>query len=150
MIGYRINHINMQLLNLEDFPVQTFDKLRYADMDRLGHVNNAVFSTFLETGRVELLYHPDNPVVSPDTNFVVASLQLNFLREIKWPGQVDIGSGVIKIGNSSLKVYQQIFQNGQCVANAETVIVQIGKGTAKSVPLSDEAKAKLEKWRVNV
>ncbi len=135
----------MQRLTLEDFPVITFDKLRYADMDAIGHVNNAVFSTFLETGRVELLYHPDNPIVSPDTNFVVASLQLNFLREIKWPGQVNIGSGLLKIGNSSMKVYQQIFQNGQCAANAETVIVQIGKGTGQSKPLSDEVKEKLGK-----
>ena len=41
---------------LEQFPIRTYDKLRYADTDRQGHVNNAVFSTFLETGRVELIY----------------------------------------------------------------------------------------------
>ncbi len=41
-----------------DFPVVTTDKLRYCDTDRQGHVNNAVFLTFLETGRVELLYNP--------------------------------------------------------------------------------------------
>jgi acyl-CoA thioester hydrolase len=32
---------------LEDFPFQTFDKVRYADTDRQGHVNNAAFATFL-------------------------------------------------------------------------------------------------------
>lgn len=31
---------------LEDFPFQTFDKVRYADTDRQGHVNNAAFATF--------------------------------------------------------------------------------------------------------
>ncbi len=41
---------------LEDFPHRTFDKLRYGDTDRQGHVNNAVFATFLETGRVEMLF----------------------------------------------------------------------------------------------
>lgn len=37
---------------LKDFPSVTFDKIRYGDTDRQGHVNNAVFSAFLETGRV--------------------------------------------------------------------------------------------------
>lgn len=42
-------------IKLEGFPFRSSDKLRYGDTDRQGHVNNAVFSTFLETGRVELL-----------------------------------------------------------------------------------------------
>jgi acyl-CoA thioester hydrolase len=36
------------------YPSVTYDKVRYADTDRQGHVNNAVFATFLETGRVEI------------------------------------------------------------------------------------------------
>ena len=35
------------------------DNIRYRDTDRQGHVNNAVLSTFPETGRVELLYDPN-------------------------------------------------------------------------------------------
>jgi acyl-CoA thioester hydrolase len=41
---------------LETYPHVTHDKLRYSDTDRQGHVNNAVFSTYLETGRVEIFY----------------------------------------------------------------------------------------------
>jgi acyl-CoA thioester hydrolase len=37
--------------SLRDFAVYSVDKLRYGDTDRQGHVNNAVFATFLETGR---------------------------------------------------------------------------------------------------
>lgn len=40
----------MDALSLEDFPLRTYDKIRYADTDQQGHVNNAVFATFLETG----------------------------------------------------------------------------------------------------
>ncbi|MFZ9635943.1 MAG: hypothetical protein ACO3EK_19200, partial [Alphaproteobacteria bacterium] len=42
----------------EDYPRHSQDKLRYGDTDRLGHVNNAAFSTFLETGRVEEAFWP--------------------------------------------------------------------------------------------
>ena len=50
---------------LSDFALQTYDKLRYADTDRQGHVNNAVFSTALETGRAEFLYDPYVPWPNP-------------------------------------------------------------------------------------
>ena len=51
--------------NLDLFPLRTHDKIRYADTDRQGHVNNANFSTFLETGRTEILYNPDTPLTAP-------------------------------------------------------------------------------------
>jgi acyl-CoA thioester hydrolase len=131
---------------LSDFPLRTWDKIRYADTDRQGHVNNAVFSSFLETGRVECLYHPDYPILSPGASFVIAALNLNFLKEITWPGQVDIGTGVRRIGTSSIRLYQQLFQGETCVATAETVIVQVNAATASSEPLSEAAKATLSRW----
>ena len=130
----------LQNLSFSDFPFQTFDKVRYADTDRQGHVNNAVFSTFLETGRVEFLYNPDKPLTSENGAFVIANMNLNLLAEIRWPGQVDIGTGVTKVGNSSLSLYQGVFQDGRCVATAETVIVQMDETTRKASPLSEESK----------
>lgn len=129
-----------QNLTFTDFSFQTYDKIRYADTDRQGHVNNAVFSTFLETGRVEFLYNPERPLTSENGSFVIANLSLNLLSEIRWPGSVDIGTGVIKIGNSSLGLLQGLFQNGVCVATAETVIVQMNETTRKSHPLDESAK----------
>lgn len=131
-------------LNLEDFPLITSDKIRYADTDRQGHVNNAVFATFLETGRVELLYNKDYDLLDEGASFVIASLHLNFLDEIVWPGTVDIGTGILKIGNSSIKMHQRLFQNAQHVATAETIIVQTRN--SKSLSLSENAKALLAKW----
>ena len=136
----------MKDLQLSSFPLVTYDKIRYADTDRQGHVNNAVFSTFLETGRVEVLYNDKQPILREHTSFVIASLKLDFLNEIKWPGQVDIGTGVLRIGNSSLLLYQMLFQNDICVARAETTIVQIHNEKIGSFPLSDSAKAALSKW----
>lgn len=127
-------------ISLKDFPIQTFDKVRYADTDRQGHVNNAVFNTFLETGRVEFLYASDNTLTADNAAFVIAGLDLKFLAEINWPGQVEIGTGVTKIGNSSLSLFQGVFQNDQCVATAKTVIVQMNEGNRKSQSLSDKAR----------
>jgi acyl-CoA thioester hydrolase len=134
------------LLALPDFPLHSFDKLRYADTDRQGHVNNANFSTFLETGRVEFIYQADLPILSEQTSFVVAAMDISFLQEVKWPGRVEIGTALQRIGNSSISVYQQVFQHDQCVASAETVIVQVDNTTGKAQPLTEAAKATLRQW----
>ena len=133
-------------MNLKDFPLQTYDKVRYADTDRQGHVNNANFSTFFETGRVEFLLNPESPIVAKGASVVIAALNVNFKAEIHWPGTIEIGTGILKIGNSSIKLYQVLFQNGQSVADAETVIVQVSDETGKSSPFSDKTKEILKQW----
>lgn len=128
---------------LTDFPRHATDKLRYADTDRQGHVNNATFSTFLETGRVEILYDPARPLADDEAEFVIASLQLEFRGEIHWPGTVTIGTGVARTGSSSLTLSQAVYQDARCVALAETVIVQIDRTTRKASPLSEQARERL-------
>jgi acyl-CoA thioester hydrolase len=128
---------------LTDYPLVAQEKLRYADTDRQGHINNAVFATMLETGRVELLYARDAVLHAPDCSFVIASLHLDFIDELHWPGVVQIGTRVSKIGRSSITLEQAIFQDTRCVAKGTTVIVQIGVETRRSSPLSDEAVARL-------
>lgn len=128
---------------LADFPLRTHDKLRYADTDRQGHVNNAVFATFLETGRVEILDDGVTPLAAEGCAFVIAKLELNFLSEITWPGTVEIGTRVIKVGRSSMTLDQAVFQANKLVATAQTVIVQMDESTRKSSPLSEQAVARL-------
>lgn len=125
--------------NLDYFPIKTFEKVRYADTDRQGHVNNAVFSTLLETGRVEILYDPQQPLASTNCSFVIVSLTLNFHAEITWPGRVEIGTRVSVIGRSSVTLEQALFQDERCVATANTIIVHMNDTTKRSQPLGDAA-----------
>jgi len=138
----------MKLTNirLNDYPIKTYDKIRYRDMDRQGHVNNAVFSSFLETGRVELIYNSSNQIISTNSSFVIASLNLDFISELKWPGKVDIGTGIIKIGTSSIIIIQGLYQDEKLAATAETIIVQTNKKTGSSKPLSPKAKEILNRY----
>jgi len=133
---------------LEDFPLRSFDKLRYGDTDRQGHVNNAVFATLLETGRVEMAYDDARPLTDPGCAFVIARLELDFIGEMFWPGRIDIGTRVKSIGRSSLVLEQALFQNDKLVAWADTVLVQVDEATRKSRALSEEAIAKLKRLLV--
>ncbi|HEY1858220.1 acyl-CoA thioesterase [Acidocella sp.] len=129
---------------LSDFPVRSHDKLRYGDTDRQGHVNNAVFVTMYETGRIEMLLSQTGGVSLPDVSFVIARLSLDYLGEIFWPGTVEIGTAVKAFGNSSITFTQALFQNGKCVSTAESVVVQVDNRTRRSTPLSAEAREKLQ------
>lgn len=135
---------------LSDYPYQTYDKVRYRDTDRQGHVNNAVFAQFLETGRVEILYNPDHPLHDNGCIFVIVSANTNLISEINWPGIVDIGTGIVSIGQSSIGIVQGLYQHGQCVAISATTIVQMDETTRKSKVLSDSTKARLQELRIEV
>jgi len=132
---------------LEDYPLRSHDKLRYGDTDRQGHVNNAVFSTFLETGRVEMVYDPGGAFTDAGCSFVIAHLSLDFLSEMLWPGRVDIGTRVQAIGRSSLTLDQALFQDGKLVARARTVMVQVNDATHRSQALSPAQVAHVQTYR---
>lgn len=139
---------NPPRIRLEDFPARTYDKVRYADTDRQGHVNNAAFATFCETGRVEFLFNPEQPLYPPGAAFVIARLGLDLRAEVRWPGTVEIGTRVEQIGRSSLTLKQALFQGDRLVATAETVIVLMDEDTRRSTPLPPATVDTLKKLMV--
>jgi len=66
------------LPTIDEFKSITGDKVRYCDTDRQGHVNNAIFSSFLETGRVEILYNQNHPLYAEGCSFVIALARFLF------------------------------------------------------------------------
>jgi acyl-CoA thioester hydrolase len=126
------------------YSIWTYDKLRYGDTDRQGHINNAVFATFCETGRVMFLYDEKLNLAGPGANFAVVRLELDFRAELFHPGQVDIGTRVLTIGRSSFRVGQGIFKGDACAATAESVLVLMDDTTRKAKPLTTQLRAWLE------
>ena len=96
--------------------------------------------------RVELMSRPDSLLACDNCTFVIASQKLDLLGEINWPGTVQIGTRVVKVGHSSTTLHQGLYQLEKCVAVAETVIVQMHEITRKSHPLSEPAKVVLNKY----
>lgn len=134
------------LPTLDQFPARARDTVRFGDTDKLGHVNNAVFSSFLETGRAALLLGPDARVAPAGTAFVIVRLELDFRAELLWPGEVDIGSRVSSIGRSSFGMSQALFQNGVCAATAETVLVLFDTKERRGTLLPPESREILARY----
>jgi acyl-CoA thioester hydrolase len=123
---------------LADFPLRTIEKLRFADTDRNGHITNSVFAICCQNARMELLCDPSRVPIPPNTQFVIARLVLEFRAEMHWPGTVEIGTRVERVGRSSATLAQALFVHAACVATAESVVALMDMTTRRSALLPEE------------
>ncbi len=126
------------------FKCWTSVPLRYSDTDALGHVNNAVFSTLLEQGRVATFFDGMDALSGAGKTFVIASMNLDFLSEMNFPGTAEIGTKINSFGKSSVKIAQVIYLNDKCCAASEEVMVLIDETTRKPTLIDDETRKLIE------
>ena len=84
----------------------TREIIRYADLDPVGHVNNNAYGLFIENARTVLFMQVENEIKSEldsssKCDWVLRKLDIDFLREIHYPGEVDVGIAITRIGTSS-------------------------------------------------
>jgi acyl-CoA thioester hydrolase len=131
---------------LEDFPYRLTDNVRFADLDPNQHVNNAVYATYFETGRVTLMKDRGYDLMPEGLAWIMVRLDIHFRAELRWPGVIELGLGVSKFGRTSVTFDQVVFSQGRCVASARAVTVLIDEVTRKPVPLTPEIIAKFQRW----
>ena len=130
-----------ELTKIGDFPVLTSEKTRFGDTDAFGHINNAVISSFLESGRGDLLRFGGANTDADGCHFVLARIEIDFRGELNWPGEVCIGSRVAKIGRTSLAFDQVIYQHGKCRVASKSTLVHVNAKRKASQELTAEARA---------
>lgn len=127
----------------EDFPHRILESVRFSDLDRQNHVNNAVFATFFEAGRVVLLYDEEFGLSEPGATFVLAHLSIDFLGEIRFPAKVEIATAIKEVGNASLRVEQALFVEEACVAAARNTLVRVDRQTRRPLPFAPAHAARI-------
>jgi acyl-CoA thioester hydrolase len=135
---------------LADYPHRVTEIVRFGDLDPQGHVNQAVFLTYFESGRVAMFRGPDLGIGVPGATFVMVRVEVDYLRELHWPGTVEVGTGVAEFGRSSFKVAQAIFRGGDgvCVASGRATLACIDLASRKARPLPEDAIARLSQWKI--
>jgi acyl-CoA thioester hydrolase len=132
---------------LDDYPHRVKDVIRFGDLDPLGHVNNAVFATYFESGRVALFRNPDLGIGVANATFVLVRTEIDFLRELRWPGEVTVGTALAQLGRSSFTMMQAIFSGGEAAAAGRATLVMLDTATRRPRPLTPEIVARLEQWK---
>jgi acyl-CoA thioester hydrolase len=132
---------------LADYPHRVSDVIRYGDLDPQGHVNNAVFATYFESGRVAMFRNEDLGIGVDNATFVLVRQEIDFLRELRWPGNVVIGTALAAHGRTSFTVAQVIFEDDRCAAAGRATMVMLDKTTRRPRPLASPEIARLEQWK---
>lgn len=125
--------------------------IRWGDMDAMGHVNNTVYFRYIESARIAWLEQagalpdPDLPGEGP----VVVNAYCSFLKQLTYPGEIEVTTFVGPPGRSSIEVTHQIHlvdpsgQAGALHAEGGAKVVWIDFKAEKSRPLPERLRALL-------
>lgn len=116
-------------------------RVRYSDLDTYGHVNNAVYATYLEEARIAYLKEAidEDPESFPG---VVAGIELSFERPVARRGPLTVAVETTAIGETSVTMAYEVRDGGDVAATAETTIVSVGDDGRPS-PIPEEFRERL-------
>ena len=122
----------------------TFEQVvhvRWRDTDALGHVNHAVFLTYLEEGRDAFYVH----ALGSDPHYVVARLEVDLRAEVRHPDQrVTVRIEPERLGTTSLTTRETILSaSGEVAAEARVVTVRWDPAGRKPIPFTEAERARL-------
>jgi acyl-CoA thioester hydrolase len=139
------DQVELNLKSREAYVSWATPSIRYSDLDPNGHVNNGAINAFFEDGRVQ--FRTDRMISLGDdilSGFVLVKFSVEYLKVLHYPGTVDVGTVVTKVGNTSFVLGQGVFSGDTCVAVAEVFTVSLNSDTQKSQPIEGALRDVLE------
>lgn len=121
---------------MTDFVFETTVPVRHTDRDRLGHVNNAIYATYLEEGR---LAYFEEGLGRPldERSMLIASLSIDFESQIR-RGPVTVGLEIVAIGESSFDFEYEVAVDGETAATARSVQVAYDLEQGQKIAFPEE------------
>jgi acyl-CoA thioester hydrolase len=113
------------------------EKIRFSDTDMIGHVNNVAFAAFIESGRVAFTHSGVISGMPRELLVVMARIELDYRAELHWPGDIDVGSRLLRIGKSSFSIGNGVFKGQTCAATSVTTLVVIDRVSRKATPIPE-------------
>jgi acyl-CoA thioester hydrolase len=119
----------------EAFPWIERERVRFRDCDPMGHVNNAVYSTYLEQARIGILGD-----LEP---FILARVEIDFRAELHAGEQIEVRSRCSHVGTKSFELEHELWAGDRLVADAKSVLVGYDYEAGASVPLTENHRRRL-------
>ncbi|CDQ42002.1 MULTISPECIES: acyl-CoA thioesterase [Virgibacillus] len=118
---------------------------RVSETDGVGHINNTTIPIWLEAAR-----NPIFKLFTPDDSFanwkmILLSIQVDYLSQIYFGTPVEIHTWVKRIGNTSLELYEEVYQRGHHCAKGKAVYVNYNQEKQVSELIPDNIRQELEK-----
>ena len=111
------------------------ERVRFRDVDAMGHVNNAVYSTYLEQARIGILGG-----LEP---FILARVEIDFRAPLHDGAEVEVRSRCPHVGTKSFELQHEIWSSDRLVAEAKSVLVGYDYERQQSVSITDDLRRTL-------
>ncbi len=119
------------------------EQVRFRDLDPMGHVNNAVFLTYLEQARVAFFAEAGAATGLEDMNMILARVEIDFKAPVRLGQEVEIAVRANRFGTKSFDLDYDLRVDGELVAQAKSVQVAYDYERREPVPLPAEWREKL-------
>lgn len=118
--------------------------IRFSDQDCLAHINNVALAQYFEVSRTAFVYDVirlAGPKAIETVEFILARVVIDFVSELHYPGAVDVGARMIRLGNKSMTSGYGIFSGDRCIATSEAVNVFYDMATRSSMVPPEDVRA---------
>lgn len=118
-------------------------QMRYADLDTMGHLNNATYLQYVETARVQLV--AETKARQSNERSVVARIEIDYLAEVKYGQDIRIETLIERLGTTSWTMLSRLLADNVPCAHIRTVEVQVNE-QIRPLPLNPSFRAALAKF----
>lgn len=121
--------------------------VQFRDIDRMGHVNHAVYLQYMETARVELARRLDMIRDVSSSSFIVGTAHVEYKKPIRDEPRVTVSCWVSRIGERSWDLDYTVSDGRVEFAVGRTTQVGYNYDTRTTVRMSERLRKKLEKYK---
>lgn len=122
---------------------------RVTEVNIGNHISNLNILAWFEDARsflTNLFQSNEKGIIK--TYAIIANIDVNFSAEVHYGKDVQISSGIARLGNTSCTIYQEAKQQGVLVASVKVTLVNFDKEQRQSILISKELREKLSVWQV--
>ena len=129
---------------MEGYPFVHEETVRFSELDGMGHVNNAVFLTYLEQARLSWFgrFADDEPM--PLRDVILARTEIDFRSPLVFGETVSIGVRPSRLGTKSFELEYELRVGERLVAEAKSVIVGFDYEAGRSTEVPERWRQRLE------
>jgi len=113
-------------------------QIRFNDIDKLGHATNSVYQQYFDLGK--MAYFKEILAEQMDweeEGLILVSITIDFINPIFLYDDVVVKTKIIQLGNKSLRIVQQLFDQttGKLCANSKSVMVGFSNKKSETIPI---------------
>ena len=122
-------------------------EVEFRDIDSAGHVNNAVYLTYLETARIKYLIAVLGPEFAYEISLILARIGVDFRAPAFFPETLELGARVTRVGTTSFDLEHEIRGgDGRLVLEASSVLVAYDYEANAPMTVPDDWRARLDAY----